>query len=540
MRESGNVTRAFTMFKTVPVQMLNTVRNAYGEWSSANTSSKKSKAGKKFAQTVLAFVLSNVMLEGIEFLNNWWKNNAKNYRDEDNELTLKSAGETLARKTFEDGFKTIIGAGELIDVVNGITGKTSYYTIEAPGVEQVNEIIDTTVNFTKATSKVVNDVKNIGDADLDRYIRENGNSYLGEVKDVANMIAGYFGGVPVSNFEKYLIGTLDKVSPSAAEKYRMLWDSTNKRDLSGLSGERLEQRVNEYMNMRVETTEDTAKEMARLYEATGTEVIPSDVPSKLKLKDTDEGQTTLSIKQKQDYADNYKSVAKDINDLVNASTYKNADDSEKAEMVTFLYSAAKDKAENSVGKDATKNLQRYNAVTSSGVSASDYVSIMYDVKKGKKGITQKDRYKKVKDYGLNDNGSKAVIMTFAESEGIEDRIDQIGGRRFAELMYDTDGMNQEEKVKYIKGKTSDKELQRRYFIACGYEPNGKKDGKVVVDKNFNDKFGYSDKTERKTLAAPGKTSERLSVNQSSKGRLSVNGSTSGNRLSVKGLAAPGK
>ena len=138
-----------------------------------------------------------------------------------------------------------------------------------------------------------------------------------------------------------------------------------------------------------------------------------------------------------------------------------------------------------------------------------------------------EKYREVKSSALSGEGKKKVILSFDENAG--EKIKLVGIDDYIDLVVNTDGKKQEDVVKYIKSKTSDVEKQKKLFEAAGYALDGKKNGEVVKDGNFNDKFDIESEPV-KQLAAPKAESKTSVKKQETKLKVP--------ELKVKKLAAP--
>ena len=346
MRDASDISRAFTMFKTVPMQQQNMLRRAVGEAQNA-TGRQKTEANRKLARTVSSVVVSNLLFELIEFANQAWKNAAKKYRDDDDELTAWSAGEMIAKNALGDLAGMFLGGDEAIDAVDLLRGKKSSYFagMETPGLSQLEDLFGALSSAVGTFGKTASDTADIKEngGSLSEYVRDNGGQLLGAVKDLAESMAVYLGGIPVSNIEKYLLGTLRTLSPRLEQEYKTLFDKTTKRDLSGLSGEALDVRVDKLIDNRLDGVSDLAKgELARLYESTGMEIIPSDIPTGLTV---DGEKLALSASQEQTYRGAYRDAIGDtLNKMLTSDAYRALDDEERAKTIAGLYNYAKDTA----------------------------------------------------------------------------------------------------------------------------------------------------------------------------------------------------
>lgn len=408
MQNPSALTRTFTMFKTVPLQQQNMIRRAVGEAQAANTPEAVSKARSQVASTAAALVVATLGYEGVEFFNQMLKNAAKGYRDDDDDdkLTAKSVLKTLAENSVKDLAGMTIGGKDLADVLMNSFGDVDYYETAAPGLSQMMDLKTAAEETMETFKTVLSDTKNLKEhgGSLKQYVKENGNDLLGDVKDTATLLAELSKGVPVPNLEKYLLGTLQWTSPELREEYKTLWGSTNKRDLTGLSGGALRMRVGKLMDLRVDNLSDEAKdELARLYESVGAEVIPSDVPSTIHMDDED---ASLTRTMRQTYQNAYGRVLQDnLEKLLSSKSYQNMSDQAKSAAVTDLYDYAKAvAAEKTVGKEMIGGAKKAAGVIADGGELPDYLHFCATV--GEKNAAERLEYLNNTNYS---EASKAAI-----------------------------------------------------------------------------------------------------------------------------------
>lgn len=439
MRGQNAALRALTMFKTVPVQQANMMRQAIGEYARAKTRTKKQKAWKKVITTTTSIVVATVLLESIEFGNNLFKNAAKKYRDDDDKLTAESISAEVGKKIAKDLVGNVIGGDEVVVLMERASRNNYYNGIETPGLSQALDMGESVMKSLKLTMDTIRDINELSDngGDTKQYFKEHGKDLLGSVKNLASDISTYSFGIPVSNIEKYLLGAMYWTDPKLKEKYLTLWENTRKRDLSGLKGAALKVRVGEYIDLRADgITDKSKKELARLYESQGVEVIPSDVPTKLTVNGK-EVELTRTMEQK--YRNTYAYIVNScLNDLLSHKDYLALNDQDKATAITVLYSYAKAAAESaSVGKPVTKNLKSFKAVKASGINPVDYVLFMTKTKNitGDKGMrvnhTRKDKIMWIiDDMELSDDQKDALYLA---SGYVESRLKEAPWRRIRRL-----------------------------------------------------------------------------------------------------------
>lgn len=339
------ITRALTLFKTVPLAQQNMIRKAAGQMAAVERehgkdSMKAKQARKKAAKTVASVLVAALAYESAELINQFVKNAAKYYRDDDDELTAKSLGRKIVARSSSDLAGMFVGGGEIADLITHFTSDNKWYTLEIPGATQINELIIQLAHIGDESFELLKDVKEMtaNGGDVKQYIEENGNKMLGNVKEAAATLATYFG-IPATNTEKYVLGILQHLQPEAAEGYKILFDKTAKEDLKGLSGVELQTRLDALMGIRArDVSKKSVQEIQRLYETYGSDVVPSDIPDRL-------GNQPLTTVQHQKYVNVYgETLDANMNRLFDSEVYQKMPDSLKAEAVQCLYEVAKQKS----------------------------------------------------------------------------------------------------------------------------------------------------------------------------------------------------
>ncbi|MCQ2439445.1 MAG: hypothetical protein MJ074_06760 [Oscillospiraceae bacterium] len=372
MKGETGITRAFTMFKTVPLQQQNMIRKAWNEAKATGSDEAK----KKLRRTAASLIVATLGYESVEFANQLWKNRAKNYRDDEEELTAESTAKAIAQNSVKDLAGIVVGGQELADVLMSAWNGTRYYETEMPGLAQLNELLGAVENTAKTVKTLGDDTKDLleNGGSIRQYAADNSEELLGYVKETAELLSEYAAGVPVSNLEKYILGTIQWTSPELKEAYEAIWEDTTKRDLSGLTGDALRVRVSDLMDARASgITRESKEELARIYEEMGTEVIPTDVPTSLSV-DGESVKLTATMKQayKKAYAD---VIEEQLNDLLASTEYRTkATNRRRADAITMLYSYAKGKAaEAAAGKPLEGGAEKAEKIVAAGGSLSDYI-----------------------------------------------------------------------------------------------------------------------------------------------------------------------
>ena len=359
MRKSGMV-RALTLFKTVPQQQYNMLRQTEGEaqyYKRAFKSGKASKeeytqAKKKVGRATLGIIVAGLGIEAINFLNAMLKNNGKQYLDDDNEMTWASAGLQFLEGFASDNLGMIIGGDLTVEVLGSVILGDDWYGIETPGITQIEDVIEEIISGCQTIQSLVRDSYDVlaDGGNLAEYLKRHGADYLGALDEALETVATYFGGVAANNIKSYTLGALKWISPEIATAYEDLLETADKSGLSGLAGEALETRVGDILENRLGGAEDeTASTLAELYEAGYKNAIPTDTPSSVTVN---EEKISLSAYQQQFYDTVWRdSIGDALDELVSSDTFQEADLETQAKMAAKLYSYAAEKAKAALFED---------------------------------------------------------------------------------------------------------------------------------------------------------------------------------------------
>ena len=155
------------------------------------------------------------MLEAIEFLNQLWKNGAKKYRDENGKFTFGSVTKRALLGSASDVAGMMIGGNEVVEVLENIFLGEKWYGIDMPGGTQLNEFIEAITSAADTIEKIINDGTDViqNGGDLGEYFHAHGREYAGALKEIIENAATYIPGFPILNMEKYILGTIQHISP---------------------------------------------------------------------------------------------------------------------------------------------------------------------------------------------------------------------------------------------------------------------------------------------------------------------------------------
>lgn len=350
LRRSKNpVARAFTLFKSDSAQTYNAIRQKYGEWkyykrSGASEETLK-KAKRGIGEAVLAALVNAVWSGTVTFLVAALKNGAKRYRDDDDELTVESVLKEYGTGLVGDLAGVMAGGEELADIIgNGITGE-KWYRIEAPGLEQMDDLIEGINKRLGSFFEHAGELHNIREngGSLSEYMRREGNNLVGWIRDVAKDVATYIPGVPVNNIETYLLGVVRSISPEAAAAYEDAFTRVEKSDLKHTHGRTLKAKTRDLLKDRTGSGKRaTADAVASLYDDGYTGALPSATPNSV----TIDGEThKLSAYQTQVYEKAWrKAVGGALDEMVTLNAFRNASKETREKMLKKLYAYAGDVA----------------------------------------------------------------------------------------------------------------------------------------------------------------------------------------------------
>lgn len=395
LRKSKNpITKAFTMFRSDSAQTYNALRQKIGEaryYMRTGAKEKVIQTAKKAAGTAfVAMLLNAAWSEAVSFLMALWKNKGKYYRDDEDELTLQSVAGEMVYNMLGSYAGVVTGGEELFELIGNIITGDTWYGIETPGMEQLNDLLDTLIESGSGMRDLVaggwDVLKNGGD--LGDYFSKHSGEMLGGIKDLAKAAAMYLSGMPASNLEAYLTGAMKWISPELGAAYDDLFAETGKSDLVGMEGDALEGRVGRILSDRnVSESDDTAAALAALYEAGYKTAIPSDTPTSVSI---DGEKHSLGDYQQQAYDTIWGGIVADaLDDMVASDSFKEADPKTQAKMLSNLYTYAAEQAkaelfdEYELDSGAAKNA----AIVAAGATIAECITwntITSEMKSGEK------------------------------------------------------------------------------------------------------------------------------------------------------------
>lgn len=380
LRKSDKLTtRALTMFKSDSAQGYNALRQKIGEaryYAKMGDKETAKTAKKAVGGTFLSLIGGYTWAELVSFLIALWKNKGKKYRDDEDELTFGSIAEEMTINMVSSLAGVVVGGEELTEVIGNVLTGERWYGIDTPGIAQITDIIELiTEKATEGTEIIKGAVEIVNnDGDLMEYLRQHGNDILGSIKELAAAAATYIGGIPVNNLEAYLLGTVKWISPELATAYEDLLQTTGKSNLDGLEGDALESRIDTILDLRVgDTAEDTAAELAALYEAGYKNAVPTDTPSQI----TVNGEARkMDAYQQQTYERVWReNVEETLDELVSQEWYQAMDEEQRAKTVDKLYDYADQLAKAEVFDDyqMSSTAGKILAYEQAGMDVTEYL-----------------------------------------------------------------------------------------------------------------------------------------------------------------------
>lgn len=360
LRDTNEITRSFTIFHTDSLQAMNLIRLRAGQLEAAKQDVKKAEsdetrtaaeakiktAAKELGRCIGNVVLMNTVVTLFDIIRDLFRHREDKYANDEGEVSFWSFVESTMLQIAENTSGLIIGADALTEVLaSWITGD-KYYDHEVIAVKTVNDLLDLMTDTKDALAEFVSGLSDVikNDGDVWEYIVNDGDA-RGAIKTAAEKIAHFFGGIPVENVEKLLVNAIGWVLPQVSAAYSGIWETQNKSDLS--NSRSLETDIKNLYRTKTDISDETAEELARLYEAGYKNAVISDTPSSVTIKDED-GEASEKIELNEAQRQAYNAAAgkalKHIEAVISSEEYKTADDKDKAKMLSRLNQYAKDVA----------------------------------------------------------------------------------------------------------------------------------------------------------------------------------------------------
>ena len=379
IRKSDNaVLRTLTMFKSDAAQTYNAFRQTIGEaqyYKRKGADSKTQRVARAATGAAfIAWIINAAWTAGVNFLVNLAKKKGANYRDDEDELTAQSVFGNMASDMLNGMSGVVILGEELAGAIgSAITGER-WYGIDTPGIEQLNDTLESLINSGNSIKGLLSDAINIGrqGGDVLAYLNEHRADLAGGIKEVAATAVTYFPGLPVNNVEAYLAGLLSWTIPSLSTSYEDLFETPDKASLSGLEGDALVTRVENILASRLEdVSEPAAQTVATLYAAGYTEALPSGIPKQVTVTDkkTDTSETVeLDAYQQQFFGQVWtETVGRAVNELVLMPEFETASPEGQAKMLSQIYRFANETAK-------AETVEKYSPPSTMAEAAEDIAS----------------------------------------------------------------------------------------------------------------------------------------------------------------------
>lgn len=379
IRKSDNaVLRTLTMFKSDAAQTYNAFRQTIGEaqyYKRKGADSKTQRVARAaMGAAFLAWIINAAWTAGVNFLVNLAKKKGANYRDDEDELTAQSVLGNMASDMVSGMSGVVILGEELAGAIgSAITGER-WYGLDTPGIEQLNDTLESLINSGNSIKSLLSDAINIGQqgGDVLAYLNEHRADLAGGIKEVAATAVTYFPGLPVNNVEAYLTGLLSWTFPSLSTSYEDLFETPDKASLSGLEGDALVTRVEDILASRLEdVSEPAAQTVATLYAAGYSEALPSGIPNQVTVTDkkTNTSETVeLDAYQQQFFGQVWtEAVGRAVNELVLMPEFETASPEDQAKMLSQIYRFANETAK-------AETVEKYSPPSTMAEAAEDIAS----------------------------------------------------------------------------------------------------------------------------------------------------------------------
>lgn len=379
IRKADNaILRTLTMFKSDAAQTYNAFRQTIGEaqyYKRKGADSKTQRVARAATGAAfLAWIINAAWTAGVNFLVNLAKKKGANYRDDEDELTAHSVLGNMASDMLNGMSGVVILGEELAGAIgSAITGER-WYGLDTPGIEQLNDTLESLINSGNSIKSLLSDAINIGrqGGDVLAYLNEHRADLAGGIKEVAATAVTYFPGLPVNNVEAYLAGLLSWTIPSLSTSYEDMFETPDKASLSGLEGDALVTRVEDILASRLEdVSEPAAQTVATLYAAGYSEALPSGIPNQVTVTDkkTDTSETVeLDAYQQQFFGQVWtETVGRAVNELVLMPEFEAASPEDQAKMLSQIYRFANETAK-------AETVEKYSPPSTMAEAAEDIAS----------------------------------------------------------------------------------------------------------------------------------------------------------------------
>lgn len=352
LRDTNEITRSFTIFHTDSLQAMNLIRLRAGQLEAAKQDAKKASsdetrtaaetkiktAAKELSRCIANVILMNTVVTLFDILRDLFKHREDKYENDEGEVTFWSFAESSFLQLAENTSGLIIGADIAVEELASWITHSKYYDHEIIAIKAFNDLRDLLADTETALAKFVGGYKEIKEngGDAWEYIAGDGDA-RGAIKTAAEKIAHFFGGIPIENVEKLLVNAIGWAFPEVSAAYSGIWETRSKKDLS--KSRSLETDIKSlYGTKKTDISDETAEELARLYEAGYKDAIISDTPTSV---DVDGEEIELNEAQRQAYNAAAGKALKHLEAVISSEEYSSADDEGKAKLLNRLNGYAK-------------------------------------------------------------------------------------------------------------------------------------------------------------------------------------------------------
>lgn len=358
MRDTNEITRSFTIFHTDSLQAMNLIRKRAGELSAAKKNAEKAQtdetkaaaeakvktAAKQLSSCISNVILMNAVVTLFDILRDLFRRREDKYANDEGEITFWSFIGNSLTQLMDNASGMLIGVDALTSaILTTITGDT-YYDHEIIAVKTFNDLIklgqDTEKGLRGFITNLVDVIQN--DGDVWEYIVNDGDA-RGTIKNAAEKIAHFFGGLPIENVEKLLVNTIGLFFPQVSAAYSGFWQTSSKKELS--DSKSLETDIANLYSNKLDLSYEIAEELARLYEAGYKNAVITDTPESVTIEG-EEIELNEALRQK--YNDAAGKALEYLEEVIGSDEYQAASDEDKAKMLNRLNGYAGDVAKAAV------------------------------------------------------------------------------------------------------------------------------------------------------------------------------------------------